>query len=195
MLKGNSAVCGGSYSFDWQYVDKIILHDGTTLNWSKCSNVAVEVIIGEQNSVVIDNHIKLHCRPIQDIRLKAKQLLAYIPHLVLNVDSIRQFQSSNNEESDSGDEQAVGEPYSPAYDDITWEIISNHFTELKSLFNKAREVNYQNAAGKHFLCCLMRFCCWIDMSVQRYVNVGTCSSGEEQPGCSNLKKTMSSTCK
>lgn len=189
MLKGNTAVCGGSYSFEWKYVNQITLHDGTAYEWTKIPCTNVKVIFGEQNSVIIDESTKLPCLPEKNVCLKAKQLLAYIPHLVTNVNKITQFQSSDSEPSDSDDEQMDEEPYLPVYDSVTWDIITASFTDLKSYFIKANEVNFENAAGKHFLFFLMRFCCWINMDLMRYVNMGTCSSGEEQPGCSNLKKS------
>lgn len=50
----------------------------------------------------------------------------------------------------------------------------------------AKEVSFDNAAGKFVLYRLMEWCCLIDRPKKKYVSVGTNPSGQEQPGSTEL---------
>lgn len=115
MLRGNTAICNGSFSFSWDYVDQIELHNGSKYNWSPCGRQDIHVVIGPDiSNIIIDGGMKLKCVTSQDqvnIHSKSRQLLMLVPHLFTNTSSIRQYcrPVSLTEDSDSGGEQ-VDEP-------------------------------------------------------------------------------------
>ena len=187
MLKGNCAVCKGSEVFNWEHVNEVMLHDGTRLKWLIYNCAKIEVIIGpDLQYVSIDDSLRLKCQHV-DIAQKARQLKELLFHLFTNTENIKQFQRpALTEESDSGDEHVVDLAVSPAFTPETWSLILQDFYDLRDSFNTAKEVCFDNAAGKFFLCDLMRFCCWIKRPLRRYVNLGTNPSGEQQPGCTQL---------
>lgn len=190
MLKGNVAKCNGAYSFSWDSVDQIQQHDGQTCTWRETSNNLLEVTLGpEVQSVSIDGRA-VHCTcRVDNFHKKAKQLIALIPHFFTDASCIRQFERPDdvNEPSDSGSEEDVIEPsYAAAFDDVTWKIILQDFEHLRLAFTQARDAHFDNAIGKVFVHRFIAFLCWIDRDQSKYCNVGTCTSGEEQPGCCNV---------
>lgn len=190
MLKGNMARCNGSYEFNWDHVNQILLHDGTMLNWTEMSNNMVQVTIGPEIQGLTIDGVPLKCLCVdEDIHRKSKQLLAVIPHLFSDVCDIRQFQRPLDltEESHSGGEDIIEHAFSCAFDESVWKnIILQDFQDLRLSFLQARALSFDNAAGKVFMNRLMQFLCWINRDLSKYCNVGTNPSGEEQPGCTNL---------
>ena len=186
MLKGNSAVCKRSEIFNWGYVDEVILHDGTKLKWLRVNSILIEVIIGPDLQYVNIDDVRLKCHQVH-IDQKARQLKGILEHLFTNARDIRQYQRpAALAESDSGGEQVTDSVISPAFPPDDWKFILEDFLILRDYFNTAKTVSFDNAAGKVFLCELMKFACWIKRPFRKFANMGTNASGEEQPGCTQI---------
>jgi len=61
---------------------------------------------------------------------------------------------------------------------------------VQILYNSAEENSFENARGKLFLQELIRFCCLLDEERYDYINHGTSSSGDKQPGCCHWTKRV-----
>lgn len=191
MLKGNAAVCNGAFHFSWNNCDEVVLHDGRKYMWRTSDNVEIKVVMGPDiERVTLDGSHQLKCQhvDVDGLQKKTKQLLSTIPHLFTNVQSIKQSQRevALTEESGSGGEEIPDLAFSAVFDQGEWENIMDDFRTLRSYFKKAQAVKFENAAGKFFIERLIRYMCFIKKTLRKQVNIGTNSSGSEQPGCTNL---------
>lgn len=191
MLKGNSAICNGAFAFNWKNVDQIRLQTKIfELSMVNKKAEGIKVIIGKDiHSVKIHEERSLLCQHVPNISLKARQILSCIDHLFTSDEVIRQFQQTASGTSDSGGEECVDEPYPPAYVGAEWERITSNLITLREFFRTAVTKHFDNGAGKYFVERLMKFCCWVRDydKLEKYVHYGTNPSGEEQPGCTEIK--------
>ena len=188
MYKGNAAVCNGVFNFNWTHCDEIMLHDGTKYIWiATFDEKDIWVCFGAKSVAI--NNVPLQCDHSAsfDYR-KAKEILSTMHKLCSNAAHIVQQQRpyALTKESDSGDETVIDEAILPAFPSQVWDIINTRFRDLRTIFIQAKVNRFDNASGKFFMHGLMTFCCWVDFEKQKYVHHGTNSSGEEQPGCSQL---------
>lgn len=196
MLKGNT--CISSESFSWKRVDQVIIADNQ-YNWMEHTFEKFNVSFsGTSFSIGRYGHLpatsitcdRITSNGIENFSNKGYELLRLFAVLNTTYSDLTQFQRVGSDQtSDSGSESIPDSPIPPAFTDDEWNGIKQLFFGrggVKELYDKACEQSFDNHVGKVFLASFIKLCCVMMPDSEKFVNSSTCSSGEQQPGCSNF---------